>query len=157
MAFELKPEDFGIVSKVAETTKKAPDDLAEARSYLKNSVSMIKEVKSGAREVLSLMGLTPQDAGKMLKARIFGQSMPQNEPQKVARDYSNKLLVSTAQPLQVPKIEEKQIKQMEKINFDKIMSKVKLVVKLMKAQDMKVSEFLELLETEKEDIKEILE
>jgi hypothetical protein len=141
--FDIKPEDLGF-------NKEKLKNKDSSINYLKNVVSTIKTFKSGLNESLDIVGLDLKDLKNIVKQRITGKP-----------DFVNTQAVEISRPQ--PKIENKEIKEikeknekMEKLDIEKEIKRFKLIVKFMRAENLKVSEFIEKIEENKEDIKEIL-
>ncbi len=145
-AFELKLEDLGIVD------KKAPEKKPEsATSYLKNYVDTAKIVKTAINESLGMFGLTTDDVKKKVFEKFQAPQNPQRQitHQQPYRD-------TTIDEVKTAPVKEKIIeKKMENIDIEKMLKKAKLIVKFLKAEDMKVSEFIKEVEKNKADLEEL--
>lgn len=157
MSFDISPKDLGIgtevVKAVQTVAKKPPED--DVKNYLKNVLDTVKTAKSAAKETLDLLGFTPEEARNMIKQKIGFQPQQQQQAQQPAPAVRARREVEQEVKQQIQE-QPKQEKKME-LDFDKILKKSKLVVKFLKAENMKVSEFIKEIEENKEDIKELFE
>lgn len=143
MAFEIKPEDF------ITGEKKENSESFNTKSYLKNFVETAKLAKAGANEALGFFGMTPDDVKSVIQNKFSGRSQAPPVPQ----------ISYNSQPTPTPQkqIEQPKTDKMDKFDIEKAIKKMKLIVKFLHAEDKKVSEFLEEIEDNKEDIKELME
>lgn len=146
-AFTIEPKDLITPEKKDEPIKKSDG----ATTYLKNYVDTAKIVKTAINESLSMFGLTTAD----VKEAVVKQFKPvqQRKGVEFQQPYRDTTLVE--KPTQ--QIQKQEEKKVENIDIDKYLKKAKLIVKFLKAEDLKVSEFFEEIEKHKEDLKELLE